>query len=107
MYATSSSASSAPQLPSNLVPHLWTPLVLVLTNLDDLVNTVQDQQLFKINCLTRVLPQTRHLRGRLVLEEVSLDNKEELRTCGPSFPVDPQEALGTLHVLTLHLSVHC
>ena len=27
-----------------------------------------------------------------VLEEVPLDNKEELRTCGPSFPVNLQEA---------------
>ena len=63
------------------------------------MNTVQDQQLFKTNRLTRVLPKTCHLRGRLVLEEVSLDNKEELRTCGSSFPVDLQEALGTLRVL--------
>ena len=71
------------------------------------MNAVQDQQLFKTNRLTRVLPKTRHLRGRPVLEEVPLDNKEELRTCGPSFPVDFQEALGTLRVLTLHLSVRC
>ena len=72
------------------------------------MNAVQDQQLFKTNRLTRVLPQTRHLRGRPVLEEeVPLDNKEELRTCRPSFPVDLQEALGTLRVLALHLSVCC
>ena len=71
------------------------------------MNAVQDQQLFKTNHLIRVLPKTRHLRGRPVLEEVPLDNKEELRTCGPSFPVDLQEALGTLHVFALHLSVRC
>ena len=71
------------------------------------MNAVQDQQLFKTNRLTRALPKTRHLCGRLVLEEVPLDNKEELRTCGPSFPVDLQEALGTLRVLALHLSVRC
>ena len=59
------------------------------------------------NCLTRVLPKTHHLHGCPVLEEVPLDNREELRTCGPSFPVDPQEALGTLRVLALHLSVRC
>ena len=76
-------------------------------NLDDLVNAVQDQQLFKTNRLTRVLPRTCHLRGRLVLEEVPLDNKEELKTYGPSFLVDLQEALGTLRVLALHLSVRC
>ena len=52
-------------------------------------------------CMLRVT------RGRPVLEEVPLDNKEELRTCGPSFPVDLQEALGTLRVLALHLSVRC
>ena len=80
---------------------------MVPNNLDDLVNAVQDQQLFKTNCLTRVLPKTRHLHSRLVLEEVPLDNTEELRTCGPLFPVDLQEALGTLRVLTLHLSVRC
>ena len=71
------------------------------------MNTVQDQQLFKTNRLARVLPQTCHLRGRPVLEEVPLDNKKELRTCGPSLPVNLQEALGTLCVLALHLSVHC
>ena len=61
----------------------------------------------KINRLTRALPKTRHLRGHLLLEEVPPDNKEELRTCGPSLPVDLQEALGTLRVLALHLSVRC
>ena len=71
------------------------------------MNTVQNQQLFKTNHLTRVLPQTRHPHGLPVLEEVPLDNKEELRTCGPSLPVDLQEALGTLRVLALHLSVRC
>ena len=80
---------------------------MVPNNLDDLVNAVQEQQLFKMNRLTRVLPKTRHLRGRPVLEEVPLDNKEELRTCRPLFPVNLQEALGTLRVLALHLSVRC
>ena len=76
-------------------------------DLDDLVNAVQDQQLFNTNRLTRVSPKTHHLCGHPVLEEVPLDNKEELRTCRPSFPVDLQEALGTLRVLALHLSVRC
>ena len=71
------------------------------------MNTVQDQQLFKTNRLTRVLSKARHLHGRPVLEEVPLDNKEELRTYGPSFPVNLREALGTLRVLALHLSVRC
>ena len=71
------------------------------------MNAIQDQQLFKTNRLTKSLTKTRHLRGRPVLEEVPLDNKEELRTCGPLFPVDLQEALGTLRVLALHLSVRC
>ena len=71
------------------------------------MNAVQDQQPFKTNHLTRVLPKTRHLRSHPALEEVPLDNKEELRTCGPLFPVDLQEALETLRVLALHLSVRC
>ena len=71
------------------------------------MNAVQDQQLFKTTARLASYHKTRHLRGRPVLEEVPLDNKEELGTCGPSFPVDLQEALGTLRVLTLHLSVRC
>ena len=90
------------------------------------MTTVQDQQLFKTNRLTRVLPQTCHLCGHPVLEEVPLDNKEELRTYGPSFPVDLQEALRnsmcprttlecallgiidyTTHVTTAAMTVHC
>ena len=57
------------------------------------MNTVQDQQLFKTNCLTRVLPQTRHPCGRPVLEEVPLDNKEELRTRRPSAPCQSSRSL--------------